>query len=181
MRVPVILDADPHDPMSFPFLVLSSFSRVSRDNSRVKQEAQQYFAEQEKDMERASREAGAVLRHIEAQARERAGESLVPNFKHSHLAKLQAWGSFRDAMEQYAQLLSSPSKAHPAVAREMEFLRRVCLHSLHQVLPASSYNTRIRKFVRFFVAHLIMTGPVGYQGNAAVGGDGSLSSSDGNR
>ena len=37
---------------------------------------------------------------------------------------LQAWGSFRDVLYKYAETLSSPSKAHPQVAKEMQLLVR---------------------------------------------------------
>ena len=137
MRIPAILDEDPHVPDSEVYVACISRAQIlfpcCRESSRVKQESLLFFTEQEKDMKRASREAGAVLRQIDAEARERAGESLAPNLKKPGLVKLQAWGSFRDAMHMYAQLLSSPRQAHPAVAKEMELLSQVWIYSLRLV------------------------------------------------
>jgi len=82
-----------------------------------------YFRLEEEKAVRIGREACVVLRGIEESARQRAR----PRPEYTHVNRppaLQAWGSFRDMLSKYAETLSSPSEAHPYVAKDIELLLR---------------------------------------------------------
>ncbi|XP_075265410.1 uncharacterized protein LOC142357752, partial [Convolutriloba macropyga] len=92
---------------------------LRRDAERVR--AVEYFRLEEEKAIKVGREAAAVLQEIEESARYRAcQDGTSTGRKNVRPLALQAWGSFRDVLYKYAETLSSPSKAHPQVAMEMQ-------------------------------------------------------------
>jgi len=65
----------------------------------------------------ASLEAGLVLRQLEIEARQRAGDSSSPR---NRLYKYQAWSSVRALLKEYTCWVN-PSKAHPALSEDVQF------------------------------------------------------------